>query len=272
MLRTLPHPAVASRYRYLRGPTEAHLLGCNILSDLLLENPAKVWTTYCGFLVVEGSGSYMDATGKIYPLKGGVWVQHIPGIYHSIRRDGDKPWVEMSISLSPAVYRSLVDLGLGFPGEPVVPIPQWHWLRQTLADLCAQFEAWTDADYPQAASEIIRILDRILRAAEDGSFLSRAKTFLSADLSRRLPLEKIGEDFGMNYHSFRRKFKQEAGLSPGEYRIRQRLEMAKTLLAHREYTIAEVADMLGYPDPFAFSKQFRAQLGVSPRDYRSGGF
>ncbi len=271
MLRTLPHPTVISRYRYLRGPTEAHILGCNILSDLFLENPAKVWTTYCAFLVVQGSGIYVDEERREYPLVPGVWAQHVPGKYHSIRRDADQVWEELSISLSPVVYRSLVDLGLGFPGGPAVALPQWHWLRQTLSDLFEQFGAWTDADYPEAAAEIIRILDRVRCATEDGSFLSRAKTFLSADLSRRLPLERIGEDFGMNYHSFRRRFKQEAGRSPGEYRIQKRMEMAKTLLTHQEYSIAEVAEMLGYPDPFVFSKQFRARLGLSPREFRSGG-
>ena len=42
---------------------------------------------------------------------------------------------------------------------------------------------------------------------------------------------------------------------------------AKTLLL-KQYTVAETAGQLGYPDAFSFSKQFKRYTGMSPTQFK----
>ena len=45
---------------------------------------------------------------------------------------------------------------------------------------------------------------------------------------------------------------------------RIRIENARKLMAHTQFTVAEVAALVGYDDPAYFSRVFRQETGVSP--------
>jgi AraC-like DNA-binding protein len=47
-----------------------------------------------------------------------------------------------------------------------------------------------------------------------------------------------------------------------------RIEAAIRLLLERERSIADIAYACGYADHSAFSRQFKAVVGISPTDYR----
>ncbi len=41
------------------------------------------------------------------------------------------------------------------------------------------------------------------------------------------------------------------------------------LLERSDLSVARIAEAAGYADPFAFSRRFRAHVGVSPSAYRA---
>lgn len=47
-----------------------------------------------------------------------------------------------------------------------------------------------------------------------------------------------------------------------------RIEKAKTLLKNGDIQVSEVAAKVGYGDPLAFSKVFKARTGRSSREYK----
>jgi AraC-like DNA-binding protein len=48
------------------------------------------------------------------------------------------------------------------------------------------------------------------------------------------------------------------------------LEKAKSLLVNPDYSINEIAYMLGFEYPQSFSKFFKKKTGISPTIYRAG--
>jgi AraC-like DNA-binding protein len=81
----------------------------------------------------------------------------------------------------------------------------------------------------------------------------------------------IGELASLCHQSerqFRRCFTQIFRNSPKEYMIRLRFQTAKDLLHNTTNSIEEIAEYVGYDSIYNFSKDFKNQFGVSPREWR----
>jgi AraC-like DNA-binding protein len=87
---------------------------------------------------------------------------------------------------------------------------------------------------------------------------------LGDDLQGRLDLKGLAQELGLSYVHFRRRFREVTGTSPGQYRLRRRMETARTILEGGETTLSQTAGLLGYADVFTFSRQFKKTLGLPP--------
>ncbi|MDL2302351.1 helix-turn-helix transcriptional regulator [Lachnospiraceae bacterium OttesenSCG-928-D06] len=65
-----------------------------------------------------------------------------------------------------------------------------------------------------------------------------------------------------------RLFREEIGISPHDFIRQKKMEEAQRLLQYYDYSIAEIADSLGYCDIAHFSKTFQQYFGLSPKKYR----
>jgi len=65
-----------------------------------------------------------------------------------------------------------------------------------------------------------------------------------------------------------RLVKAITGLSPSQYVIRARCDLARTQLAETSSTVEEIAYELGYRDIYFFSRQFKQVVGTAPSHYR----
>jgi AraC family transcriptional regulator len=65
-----------------------------------------------------------------------------------------------------------------------------------------------------------------------------------------------------------RAFKEETGLTVGAFARRERLQMARDMLAERSLPIHEISSRLGFKTASAFSAAFKSSLHISPRDVR----
>lgn len=93
---------------------------------------------------------------------------------------------------------------------------------------------------------------------------------IDADDAGALTPEQLASDAGLSRATFNKRFKDVVGMAPGEYARRSRLAKAADLLREPALTLATIARRLGYSSPFSLSNAFKAQYGVSPKDYRIG--
>ena len=73
--------------------------------------------------------------------------------------------------------------------------------------------------------------------------------------------------FSMSRTSFFNKLKALTGYAPADYIRMIRLQHAAKLLKQGEYTITEIADMIGFSDAKYFREVFKKYYNVSPSQF-----
>lgn len=83
-----------------------------------------------------------------------------------------------------------------------------------------------------------------------------------------IKIHDIANYCGLDRSYLSKVFKKATNYSPQEYLIYYRINKAKQLLKDPNTPIQHVAYSVGYPDPFAFSRIFKKETGVSPSQFR----
>lgn len=86
--------------------------------------------------------------------------------------------------------------------------------------------------------------------------------------SQNLRMNEIAQEMGVNRTYLASRFKKVTGYSPTEYLMRLRMEKAKSLLRTTNYSVGQIAAMVGYADQLAFSRMFKHRFGESPKTFR----
>ncbi|MCG8453590.1 MAG: AraC family transcriptional regulator [Spirochaetales bacterium] len=292
-----------SSYRFVRKPHGAVFLGCGRLQKTKSAEPFLRYNFFTLILITQGEGFYVNHQGEKTLLKAGNFVLRNIGEKHRIiitsnhwqeyflafksmdidqeipanfARDENTDWLLPNAMESPLgglhdKTESLID-GLGvldrsrsvglcqdIPGL----LPDWNQMINTLRDS------------PTPMNLQISLLELMKRttaqAIKAESLEEKAARLLRIHALSREPLEKILQHLA-SYSHLRSRFTQHWGMSPGEFRIRARMDQAITLLRKDGASVKNTAYALNYKDPSAFSKQFKEVCGISPSEFQNQTF
>ncbi|MDQ0232556.1 helix-turn-helix domain-containing protein [Metabacillus malikii] len=84
---------------------------------------------------------------------------------------------------------------------------------------------------------------------------------------RKLTSSEISQELGMNYAYLSTLFRKETGKSITQFQDELLIEQAITLLKRESVNVSEVSDVLGFSNPFYFSRVFKRITGVAPTTY-----
>lgn len=103
--------------------------------------------------------------------------------------------------------------------------------------------------------------------------LDRARAHIDAHLSEPLHLEELAAIAGMSLFHFCRVFRQSLGVTPHQYILSRRIELARRLLWASRIDDAGATNMLdialacGFNSASHFAAQFRRHTGLTPRQW-----
>ncbi|WP_439484362.1 hybrid sensor histidine kinase/response regulator transcription factor [Cyclobacterium plantarum] len=189
-----------------------------------------------------------DGIQLLNKVKADLRTSHIPILFLTARSSLDS-----------------IILGLGEGGDDYITKPfQLEILKLKIANILSSRERFR--------KKFIR--DYILNPKEEEK-VSPENEFLKKLV--KIIEENIGQDeFNVNILSLElgfsrpvlyRKIKQLTDLSVIELINNVRLKKAANLLSSNQFSISEVAYLVGFSDPKYFSKSFKAQFGKSPRAF-----
>ena len=127
--------------------------------------------------------------------------------------------------------------------------------------------------------ELLRdwFLDKMTKACESirnrrnnqsETVVSKARTFIQENYCKDISLDDVSREVNVSPYYFSKLFKEEAGENFIEYLTRLRMEKARQMLAQTTASIKEISMSVGYTDPNYFSRIFKKQTEMTPREYR----
>jgi AraC-like DNA-binding protein len=114
-------------------------------------------------------------------------------------------------------------------------------------------------------------ISRDLKANEGShpaySRLADVVQYIQEHYVQPLNLKQLAEMAGMSVAQLERYFHKVFHLTPRQVLLKTRLDAATALLVTHD-KVTDVAALCGYTDHSAFSRQFKATVGVTPTEYR----
>jgi AraC family transcriptional regulator, transcriptional activator FtrA len=104
--------------------------------------------------------------------------------------------------------------------------------------------------------------------AGTGSGLAEVRTWMRNHLDEHMTLDQLANRAFMSRRQFTRMFRAEAGVSPWQWLLTQRLTEARRLLELTGEQVESIARRCGFATPVAFRTKFKQVVGVPPSRYR----
>ena len=100
------------------------------------------------------------------------------------------------------------------------------------------------------------------------TFAQEILIYMNEHYKEKIDLEHLSKVFFTSASHISSVFKKEYQLSPINYLIDKRLSEARWCLINTNETIQTIAERVGYPNHYYFTRLFQARTGYTPTDYR----
>lgn len=108
---------------------------------------------------------------------------------------------------------------------------------------------------------------RAVRGFHKSDPVEQAIFYMQENMDQCLKVEDMAHHVKLSESHFTKVFRNKTGSSPIEYFINLKMQEAVRLLTQKSLRIKEVANQLGYNDPYYFTRIFTKRFGSSPGTY-----
>ena len=99
--------------------------------------------------------------------------------------------------------------------------------------------------------------------------VEKVQQHIESNIGNNINVDGLADLLGCSKFYFLREFKKLMGITPYQFILNKRLETAKLRLSSAKGNIASLAQDLGFNDQSHFSRAFKNQYGVTPRQFQN---
>ncbi|MBR1690231.1 MAG: helix-turn-helix domain-containing protein [Oscillibacter sp.] len=127
--------------------------------------------------------------------------------------------------------------------------------QEQLLSSTAEYLHWVIREIQQSVYTNSYMVHRVIAAVE-------------LDCAKNWTIEGLASDLKISPYYLSHLFKEHTGKTFTDYLAERRIERAIELMQQPALTLAQIGEMVGYPDQNYFSRVFKKRSGISARQYR----
>jgi transcriptional regulator GlxA family with amidase domain len=181
-------------------------------------------------------------------------AEHFQRLFPTVRVDADVLFIDDGDVLTSAGVAAGVDLCL-------------HIVRRDHGTAVANEVARRTVVPPHRDGGQAQYIHRPLPDPQMATTTS-ARAWALARLHEPIQLRDMAEQESMSVRTFTRRFREEVGVSPGQWITQQRVERARHLLESTDLSVDQVARDAGFGTAQSMRQHLQSTLGVPPTVYR----
>lgn len=125
--------------------------------------------------------------------------------------------------------------------------------------------------------ELFSNFSRLAVASENNSLptgddINKVIMEMHSTYNKNCKINEYAKKCNLSVSRFSHKFKSYIGKTPTQYITQIRINEAKYLLSYSSLNISEISYIVGYENPLYFSRIFKNETGLSPREFKKSWF
>jgi AraC-like DNA-binding protein/mannose-6-phosphate isomerase-like protein (cupin superfamily) len=109
---------------------------------------------------------------------------------------------------------------------------------------------------------------REVKNVKEADCIQKSILYMKEHLEDKITLKDIAGSAGYSSSRFDTIFQEKTSYSPMEYYNQLKIQRACSYLQFSDLKLKEIAFRLGFYDPFHFSKAFKQEMEITPKEYR----
>ncbi|WP_282702597.1 helix-turn-helix domain-containing protein [Streptomyces sp. CC219B] len=237
---------------YELGPVyEQGLLTDELAAALALVRPGTRLASICTGVYVLAAAGYLDGRPATTHWADAERLQRL---FPRVRVDADVLFVDDGDVLTSAGVAAGVDLCL-------------HMVRRDHGTAVANEVARRTVVPPHRDGGQAQYIQRPVPDPQQAT-TTGARAWALGRLHEPIQLRDMAAQEAMSVRTFTRRFREEVGVSPGQWLTQQRVERARHLLESTDLSVDQVAQNAGFGTAQSMRQHLQAALGVTPTSYR----
>ena len=222
--------------------------------------------------IMEGEGTVITDGKEFAPGKGDVYILHRQS-NHEYFSSRLNPWTKIWFNARGGLIDSLMQLYHLNSINYIRQLDVKSYFDRILS--CAEELKNNRNEFQKQASliffELVLLLHNIRVNDQSSDYPADAlllKQYLDNNSCNNITIDELAKLIFRSPSQMIRIFKQAFGITPYQYLMRQKTELAKLILLNTNKSIKEISMELNFFDEHYFSNYFKAKVGVSPFNFR----
>lgn len=152
-----------------------------------------------------------------------------------------------------AAFNKLMSINLERPSKDL----------EFISVLYSILSALMPEDSPQIASDVVD-MDK-----NASYYIKKSLNCIHGHYAEDISISEIADNLAIDRKYFAKIFKEQLRMPPSTYLANFRLSQACTLLELSDLSIYEIAEKVGYDNPFSFTRAFKRVYDIAPTTYRA---
>lgn len=225
--------------------------------------------------VSEGRGT-LETEDSTLHVEAGDAILLVPNMWHRYKPDESTGWHEQWVGFAGDNVQRVFQEGFFPPKEPVIPVRDEQIMLESFQHIfrCAK-EATAGLQQVMAARtgvllSVIFSSNQPLptKSHRESYMIEQARSLMWSPDTRELPLGDIAKRLNVSYSTFRRAFREYAGVSPHQYRLHVKVSAAREMLRNTGLLVKEISSQCGFEDEQYFCRIFKRLTGNTPSEFR----